>query len=101
MHIAEEKVEWPKAITEHFRLPEEIQKLYPSGEWYVQYKDPKEPFNENAWEKVRIEAERRGLIKRGQIGNAECMLFKGEPVVNIYEELLRADPFNLFGIEKV
>lgn len=100
MHTAEDKVEWPKEIIEHFRLPEEIQQQYPDAEWYVQYNDPHKPLPENAWEKVRIEAERRGLIKRGYIGLAECMLFKGKPVVGIYEEFLRTDPFKLFGVEK-
>jgi len=40
------------------------------------------------------------LIKRGSIGEAGCMLFKAKPVVDIYEEFLRADPFELFGVEK-
>jgi len=40
------------------------------------------------------------LIKRHRIGRAECMLFKAKAVVGIYEEALRADPFDLFGVEK-
>ena len=100
MHTAESKVEWPKEIIESFQLPDEIQYQYPETEWYVQYQDPHKPLLENAWEKVRIEAERRGLIKRGTIGKAECMLFKGKGVVGIYEECLRTDPFKLFGIDK-
>jgi aminoglycoside 3-N-acetyltransferase len=100
MHTAEDKVEWPKEINEHFRLPEEIQRLYPDTEWYVQYNDPRKPLPENAWGKVQIEAERRALIKRGRIGKAECLLFKGKPVVDLYEEALRTDPFTLFGIGK-
>ncbi len=101
MHLAEEKVEWPLAIVEHFRLPEEIQRQYPSTEWYVQYHDPRQPKPENAWGKVQLEAERRGLITRGRIGEAECLLFKAKPVVELYEEFLRTDPFVLFGVEKV
>jgi aminoglycoside N3'-acetyltransferase len=100
MHTAEGKVEWPREITEHFQLPEEIQQQYPDAEWYVQYNDPGKPLPENAWEKVRIEAERRELIRRGRIGKAECLLFKGKPVVDLYEEFLRADPFKLFSVEK-
>jgi len=100
MHIAEGKVGWPPAIVEHFRLPEEIQRQYPDTEWYVQYHDPRKPAPENAWGKVQLEAERRGLIKRGRIGDAECLLFKAKPVVELYEEFLRTDPFALFGVEK-
>lgn len=100
MHTAEGKVELPKEIDEHFQLPEEIQRQYPRADWYVEYQDPQKPLLEDAWGKVQIEAERRGLIRRGHIGQAECMLFKAQPVVDIYEEFLRKDPFKLFGIEK-
>lgn len=100
MHTAEDKVEWPKELLEHFELPEEIQRQYPKADWYVEYQDPHKPLPEDAWGKVQREAERRGLIRRCHIGNAECMLFKAKPVVDIYEEFLRTDPFELFGIEK-
>src|SRR5512133_439659 len=89
MHTAEDKVELPKEIEEHFELPEEIQRQYPRSDWYVEYQDSHKPLPEDAWGKVQIEAERRGLIRRGYIGQAQCMLFKGKPVVDIYEELLR------------
>lgn len=76
MHIAETKVEWPAALVEHFRVPEEILRQYPRTEWYVQYQNPLKPKPENAWEKVQREAEQRGLIKHGRIGKAECLLFR-------------------------
>jgi aminoglycoside N3'-acetyltransferase len=105
MHIAEDKVKVPQEIIDHFRLPEAVQqeldRAYPDSEgWYVQYNGPYAPVFEDAWDKVVIEAERRGLIKRGKIGQAECMLFKARPVVEIYEEFRRTDPFKLLGIEK-
>jgi aminoglycoside N3'-acetyltransferase len=100
MHTAEDKVEWPREIIEYFRLPEEIQLQYPDTDWYIEYHDANQPLPENAWEKVVVEAERRGLIKRGYVGKAECMLFKAKPVVDIYEEFLRTDPFKLFGVKK-
>jgi hypothetical protein len=34
-----------------------------------------------------------------RIGQAACMLFKARPVVGIYEEWMRRDPFGLFGID--
>jgi aminoglycoside N3'-acetyltransferase len=100
MHTAEDKVEMPKEIDEHFQLPEEIQRQYPRSDWYVEYQDPHKPLLEDAWGKVQREAERRRLIRRGYLGQAECRLFKAKPVVDIYEEFLRTDPFELFGIEK-
>jgi len=101
MHTAEDKVEMPQEILEHFELPEEIQREYPKTDWYVEYNEPHKPLPEDAWGKVQMEAERRGLIRRGYIGKAKCMLFKAKPVVDIYEEFLRQDPFELFGIKKV
>jgi aminoglycoside 3-N-acetyltransferase len=105
MHIAEEKVKLPKEIVEHFRLPEaiqqELERTYPVTDgWYVQYNGPYAPVFEDAWEKVVIEAERRGLIKRGRIGQAECMLFKAKSVVDILVDFRRTDPFKLLGIEQ-
>ena len=62
MHVAEEHVKLPEALLEHFRLPaaiqQELDRLYPSPEWYVQY-------NANAfkmddtWGKVVTEADQR------------------------------------------
>jgi aminoglycoside N3'-acetyltransferase len=101
MHTAESKVRLPQQIVEHFRLPDWIQRQYPASEWYVEYQEPGSPPPEDAWGKVQVEAERRGLVRRGRIGEAECLLFKARPVVAIYEEFLQADPFKLFGIRKV
>lgn len=101
LHTAEDKVELPEELMKHFELPEEIQRQYPKAEWYVEYHDPHAPLPEDAWGKVQMEAERQGLIRRGYLGKAECMLFKGKPVVTLYEEFLRADPFALFGVERV
>jgi aminoglycoside N3'-acetyltransferase len=99
MHTAENKVVLPKKIIEaRDQLPEELQRQYPGTNWYIEYHDPQKPYPEDAWGKVQTEAERRGLIKRGRIGKAECLLFKGKPVVDIYEELLRTDPYMLFGV---
>jgi aminoglycoside 3-N-acetyltransferase len=100
MHTAEDKVGLPEELTAHFELPEEIEQQYPKDEWYVQYSDPHKPLPVDAWGKVQLEADRRGLIRKGTIGKAECMLFKGRSVVDIYEDYLRTDPFELFGVEK-
>jgi len=104
MHIAEEKVKVPQEIRDHFRLPDAIQqelnRAYPDPEWYVICGNPNAPVTEDAWDRVVQEADRRGLIRRGKIGQADCMLFRVKPVVEIYEDFRRTDPFKLFGIEK-
>ena len=93
MHQAE-KVGIPSEITEFFRLPDDIRRDYPE-DIYISYGSTPD----DAWGKVQNEAERRGLIKRHRIVKAECMLFKARPVVGIYEEALRTDPFGLFGVK--
>jgi aminoglycoside N3'-acetyltransferase len=95
MHQAE-KVGIPSEITEYFKLPEDIQRDYPEDTYYVSYGSTPD----DAWEKVRGEAERRGMIVRQKIGSAECMLFRARAVVGIYEQALRTDPYGLFGVEK-
>ena len=96
MHVAEGRVGIPAEITKRFEVPEDIRRDYPDDVWYIQYGSTPD----DAWGKVKGEAERRGMIKRHRIGRAECILFKARAVVGIYEEVLRTDPFGLFGVEK-
>lgn len=100
MHQAEDKIGVPDVISEYFEIPEDIRRQYPDTHWYIQYNDPRRGPPVNAWEKVRVEAERRGFIRRRRIGQAECLFFKAQPVVAIYENWLRKDPFGLFGVPK-
>ncbi len=94
MHQAE-RAGIPTDITAFTRVPDEIRRDYPEDIYIAYGRTP-----DDAWEKVRIEAEGRGLIKRRKIGNAECMLFKAKPVVWIYEAALRTDPYSLFGVKR-
>ena len=76
-------------------MPEEIRRDYPEDICVSYGSTPG-----NAWHKIQVEAECRGLIKRGKIGIAECRFFRARPVVGMYEEALRTDPLGLFGIRK-
>jgi aminoglycoside 3-N-acetyltransferase len=96
MHIAENRVAIPDEITRLFEVPKDIRRDYPADLYYIECGGPPE----DAWGKVQDEAERRGLIQRGQVGRAECTLFKARAVVGIYEQFLRDDAFGLFGVEK-
>ena len=98
MHQAEGKTPLPQGIVEHFRVPQAILDQYPESDWYVQYSEPGQPLPDDAWGKVIAEARRRGLVTQGSIGQAECLFFKARPVVGLYEEFLRTDPFSLFGV---
>lgn len=93
MHIAEARVTPPQEIQDYFELPDDIRRQYPPEKWYVQYHDPPE----DGWGKIQEEAKRRGLIRHGRIGQANCLFFRARTVVDMYEERLRADPHELFG----
>ncbi|HUT19964.1 MAG TPA: AAC(3) family N-acetyltransferase [Anaerolineae bacterium] len=95
MHIAE-RVPVPQAITQRFALPDDIARDYPENEWGIGYgSTPGDP-----WMAVWREAERQGLIRHGQIGQADCALFRAGALVGIYEEMRRTDPYGLFGLEE-
>jgi aminoglycoside 3-N-acetyltransferase len=96
MHIAESRVGIPGEITRLFEVPKDIRRDYPADLYYIECGRPPE----DAWAKVQDEAERRGLIQRGRVGRAQCMLFRARAVVDIYEQFLRDDAFGLFGVEK-
>ncbi len=94
MHQAE-RVALPERIAALTRPPDAVRALYPD-DLYIAYGGT--PCD--AWEAVRAEAEARGLIRRGRIGRAECMLFRARPVVGLYEAALRDDPWTLFGVSE-
>jgi aminoglycoside N3'-acetyltransferase len=95
MHAAEVRVALPDTIQALFSVPEDICKEVGSG-WNIGYGMTQD----DAWMKVYREANRQGIIRHYQIGDAACMLFKARAVVGIYENWLCADPFGLFGLPK-
>lgn len=94
MHLVEETVGIPNEIVAVFTPPEEIRNDYDPSLWNLGYGTTPD----DAWMKVYTEADRRGLIKHQQIGQADCCLFKARSVISIYEQWLRTDPFGLFGL---
>jgi aminoglycoside N3'-acetyltransferase len=95
MHQAE-KSPLPSEITRYFALPDEIRRQYPSDNFYLAY----DQTPENAWLKIQAQAEQRGIIRIGQIGQATCRYFKARPVVGMYEDALCTDPWKLYGVKK-
>ena len=94
MHQAE-KYPLPPEVTRCFEVPDEIRRRYPD-DYYIAYGQAPQ----NAWLKIQAQAEQQGLIKIGQIGQAVCRFFKARPVVGMYEEGLRTDPWGLYGVKK-
>jgi aminoglycoside N3'-acetyltransferase len=95
MHLAEKAAVIPEQIRARFEVPADVRRDYPADVWEIGYGEtPVDP-----WDTVWGIAERGGLIREGSVGQARCLMFKAKAVISIYEELLRADPFALFGIE--
>jgi aminoglycoside N3'-acetyltransferase len=94
MHQAE-KYPLPPEIAQYFKLPNEIRQHFPE-DYYIAYGQTPE----NAWIKIQTQAEQENLIKIGKIGQATCRFFKARPVVGMYEESLRTDPWILYGVNK-
>jgi len=95
MHAAEQ-AGIPDRIAKLTQVPEDIRRDYPADTWEVGYGSTPD----DAWAKVWEQAERQGLIRKRRIGQAQCMLFRAKAVVSIYAELLRTDPFALFGVKQ-
>jgi hypothetical protein len=47
---------------------------------------------------VQEEAEKLGMIDKITIGGATVRLFEAKPMVGLYEQLLRKDPYRMFGV---
>lgn len=92
MHLAE-AVGIPAAISAMWAVPEHIRREYPE-DVYIAYGMPPD----EAWKKIQAEAEACGLIARRTIGQAECRMFRAKPVVALYEQALRSDPYGLFDV---
>jgi aminoglycoside N3'-acetyltransferase len=95
MHQAEGEVGLPPEVARLNDLHEEADPADPANRTILSYGE----MPTDAWAKVWAEARARGLIREGRIGQATCYLFRAAAVVGIYKEKLRADPYDLFGVE--
>ncbi|WP_027729105.1 AAC(3) family N-acetyltransferase [Treponema sp. C6A8] len=93
MHYME--VATPKDINDRFAPTEEINKLYPPDQWFMEAGHP--PVK--AWYTIQKMAYEKGLIKEAQIGNCKAMFFDIWSVVSIYEHELKTNPYELWGLK--
>lgn len=84
----------PDDINKQFEPSEEINKIYPSDQWFMEAGHP--PIK--AWYTIQKLAYERGLIKDLYIGPCKVMFFDIWDVVSIYEEELKRDPYGLWGL---
>lgn len=86
----------PDDINALFSPDEEINRIYPPDEWFIEAGHP--PVK--AWYKIQAMAYEKGLIKEMFIGDCKAMFFDIWSVVSLYENELRNDPYGLWGIQK-
>ena len=94
MHYME--VNTPEDINQMFAPGEEINKLYPPEEWFMEAGHP--PVK--AWYTIQKMAYEKGLIKETMIGPCKVMFFDIWDVVSIYEHELKTNPYELWGIKR-
>ncbi len=94
MHYVESIL--PNEIRDIFKPSDEVQSHYPKDKWYIETGNPPE----KAWYKIQDQAYKNGYIKDITIGNAKCMFFKVNHVINLYKKALERDPFELYGMKK-
>ena len=85
----------PKDINERFAPTEEINKIYPPDQWFMEAGHP--PVK--AWYTIQKMAYEKGLIKEAQIGGCKAMFFDIWDVVSIYEHELKTNPYELWGLK--
>ena len=93
MHYVEDCT--PEDIKNAFASSEEVNKIYPPNEWFTECGHP--PIK--AWYTIQKMAYERGLIKEVMIGNCKAMFFNIWDVVSIYENELKNNPYELWGIK--
>ena len=94
MHYVESAT--PEEINRQFEPGDEINKKYPPSEWFIEAGHP--PVK--AWYTIQKKAYEKGLIKEIKIGECKVMFFDIWDVVSIYENELKKNPYELWGMKK-
>ncbi len=93
MHYVEDLL--PQQIRDIFKPSEEVNKLYPPDQWFIETGEP--PVK--PWYTIQAMAYEKGMIKTGQIGACKCMFFDIWDVVGLYRNELKNRPLKLYGID--
>ena len=86
----------PKDINAQFAPTDEINRIYPPSEWFIEAGHP--PVK--AWYTIQAMAYEKGIINETNIGSCKVMFFDIWDVVSIYENALKTDPYGLWGMKK-
>ena len=92
MHAVEHLL--PQRVRNIFAPTQEMCRIYSPDQWFIEAGAP--PVN--AWYTIQRLAIERRLIREGTIGPCRCMLFRLRDVVGLYEQALREQPLQLYGL---
>lgn len=93
MHYVENLL--PDDIKNAFPLSNEINKMYPPNEYLIEAGT----FPVKPWYTIQNMAYEKNLIKECYIGNSKIMLFNIWDIVGLYENEIRKNPCQLFGLK--
>lgn len=96
MHYVENNIPddiWPKLF---LPMNKEIHKVYNQSEYFIS--TDIFPKYHKGWLKIQNIADKKGLIRKGKIGNADSMLFRVEDIISLYEYELKTNITELFEI---
>ena len=71
-------------------IPEHVRIQYPAD---ILLGEEERGTSGNSWTNAREEAERRGLVKRGNIGGADSMLFRVKDMLALVENIRKCGPY--------
>jgi aminoglycoside N3'-acetyltransferase len=86
----------PPEVQAYWRAPEELLRAYPEERYVLGY--GRTPVD--GWGRVFEIADQRGLVTRGRVGAAECLLFRARAMGEIYDHALETDPYALWGVPR-
>ena len=84
----------PTEIKNKFVPSREAREMYPASEWFIESWNP----TVKPWYSIQQKASEKGYIRERIIGNAKCMLVQVKRTVELYEEALRNNPYELYGL---
>lgn len=93
MHYVEYLI--PEDIRALTSPTEEVSRLYPPQEWFIEI--GRLPVM--GWYEIQEKALEKGIIQRSMLGECPVMFFDLYGVVGLYEQALRTDPYRLFGLK--
>lgn len=92
MHYVEDSL--PIEIKRKFEPCKEARNLYPEDKWFIESWVP----SVKPWYIIQERAYQKGFIIEGMIGNSKCMLLQVKKVIELYQEALNNEPFELYGL---